>query len=226
MEGSTMKNAKLTALLICLLLASCASDVVHNEVEREYREQHGYGARVGLWFVDRFNDLFDVAQVDLSFGVSPTWPLINAHITEFGEVGLGYFQGTRIGWKERSVGVWHEERSEYGVGPFYYTKISRRTEAGTKFAWDQDWEYSGMAFADGGGKAAETDLLDVGGVVHLIAVGVSANFSTFEAIDFILGCEPIEFILLLTTVTSETYVDIMQDDNFSRLRAEMRKNSN
>lgn len=221
-----MKNAKFTALLVGLLLAGCASDVVHNEVEREYRERHSYGARIGLWFVDRFNDLTDVAQVDLSFGASPTWPLVNAHITEFGEAGLGYFRGTRIGWKERSLGVWEEERSEYGVGPFYYTEIKRTTTAGTKFAWDHDWEYAGFAFADGGGKPAETDLLDVGGLFHFIAIGASANISTFEVFDFVLGFEPIEFILLLTTATSETYVDFMKDDNFARLRQEMKDGDN
>ncbi len=220
-----MKNGKILALVLCLLIAGCASNVVKSEVDREYRSRYDYGERVGLWFVDRFNDFFDIFQADLSFGpgLSPTWPLVNVHATEFAEAGVGWFEGTKVGLKERSFGVWEEKRKEYGLGPFYSLDVHRVPVAGTKHIFDQAYDYTGWDLLEAPtSKEDERHWLDFGAGVHLLVLGADVNFGTFEAADFILGLNPIELLLRLFNY-DQPITDFMHDDTWSRVRTELEK---
>ena len=218
-----MKIAKVLALVLGLFLASCASSTVKSEVDREYQSRYSYGGRVGNWFLDRWFDLTDVVQADISFGqgLQPTWPLVNVHVTEFAQIGMGWSDTTRVGLKERAFGVWDERRKEYGLGPFYHLDIDREASFGTELVFAHNYQYTGWdLLEDPVWKEHERDWFDVGAAVHFVVIGAQVNFATFEAADFIFGLNPLGLILTLFNYNDPIW-DFMDDDRYSRVEAEL-----
>jgi hypothetical protein len=223
MEGRIMNNAKLLAIALALLiLTGCVSNVVKSEVDREFQSRYDYGERIGVWFVDRFNDLFDVVQVDLSIGAGLGYgALLNAHVTDFGQVGAGWFEGTKVGLKERAFGVWEEKRTEYGLGPFYHYEVARTPVFGTTRAFDHAYDYTGWSIMeDPAWKEDETHWSDVGAAAHFLVLGAEVNVGVFEAFDFVFGFEPISFILRFFDY-HHPYTDFQGDDTWNQVRAEL-----
>jgi hypothetical protein len=222
MEGRIMKNAKFVAVaLLLVLLVGCASSVTKSEVDREYMARYNYGQRVGLWFVDRFNDIFDTFQVDLMFGATPTWPLINARVTKFLQLGMGWFDGTRIGLRPRAFGVWQEQRQEYGFGPIYWISIKREPISGLPAMFDHSYEYTGWDIMEKPNwKEGNGGVLDVGATVFIVVIGAHANIATFETLECIIQFIPVDLILFICNYP-QPVLDFMKDDTYNQLKMQI-----
>ena len=217
-----MKNAKFVALaLLLVLMVGCVSNVTKSEFDREYRTQYNYGQRLGLWFVDRFNDITDMVQLELMVGAVPTWPLINVRATKFVQVGMGWFDGYRMGFRPRSVGVMRETRKEYGVGALYWVEMKRETVSGVAATFDQDYEYAGWDILEKPfAKEGNGGVLDIGATVYVVAIGLHANIATFETIESALQlCIPLDLILVLCNYP-EPVLDFMKDDRYNNRKRE------
>ena len=217
-----MKNAKFVALALLLVLAvGCASSVAKSEVDREYTSRYNYGQRLGLWFVDRFNDIFDTVQVDLMFGASPTWPLINARVTKFVQLGMGWFDGTRVGLRPRAFGVWTERRKEYGFGPMYWIELERDPFSGLPAMFDHSYEYTGWDILEKPSwKEGNGGVLDVGATVFVVVIGLHANVATFETLECAIQLVPIELVLYLFNYPQPIF-DFMKDDTYNKVKMEI-----
>ena len=213
-EGRTMGTKGFAFLVGTLaagaLLSGCASDPVRTEVDREYDEQHpGFMNKTGVWFADRGLDLVDVIFLDIQFGRGFG---VNVTATEYLQAGIGWWDGTSLGGRGRSWGMWDETMVHRGLGPFYWIEIERTPTWGTTTLWDHEYRYTGWdLFEENGNKAIDHDWADLGLSAQLLAIGARVAVSPIEAVDFVAG-----------TITLGV-VDIRDDDTRSELEKELRE---
>ncbi|MEI6234571.1 MAG: hypothetical protein WCT04_16070 [Planctomycetota bacterium] len=133
------------------------------------------------YFLSRWYDLIDI--VDFSFGAGPGF-LINAHATKFVQVGFGYSDAYRIGFRGRSAGVWREKRLEAGVSILYYQKVKRERITG----WVEDFRADKMDLDTATVYANNNDRAysGIGATIHALIL-VDVNIRPMQAADFILG---------------------------------------
>jgi hypothetical protein len=147
------------------------------------------GARkLGTYLKDCFLDLTDIGALDLSFGKS-TFPIYaNLRATKYAEVGGGGWSGYRFGWIKRTFGTWREERHDglFAVGPIqnYSVNGQRLPHSGIGDMESLSYEYWGAYDID---CDRTWHWADVGGSVHVLFVGVEADVSPYEILDFITG---------------------------------------
>lgn len=133
------------------------------------------------YFLSRWYDLIDI--VDLSFGAGPGF-LINAHATKFFQVGFGYSDAYRVGFRGRSAGVWREKRLEAGVSILYYQKVKRERISG----WVENFRTDTMDLDTTAVYAnnADRSFTGIGATIHALIL-VDVNVRPAQAADFVLG---------------------------------------
>jgi hypothetical protein len=168
------------------LLSGCVSDPVRSEVSREYNEAYpGFLDKTGNWAGDSGLDLLDVISYDVQFGRGFG---VNAHITEYLQAGIGWWDGTSVGQRGRAWGMWEESMIHRGLGPFYWVEVERHPQWGTKSLWEHEYKYTGWdLLEENGSKAIENDWSEVGASAQVLAIGLRAAVSPIEAVDFVAG---------------------------------------
>lgn len=196
------------------------SDPVKEEVDRQFEMQHpGTVNWLYVWGKDRWFDLMDVASWNLSFGRGFG---VNVHATEFAQLGVNWWDGVSWGQRGRSWGVWTTSEVDRGAGPFYWVEHERHPNWGTKTLFDHEYKYTGWDLQEASGsKAIHQDWSEVGGLVHLFAVGAEANLSPVEAVDFVAGLFPPTLIANLFGY-HHPMIDIMDDDTHSQIEQQLR----
>lgn len=140
------------------------------------------------YFLSRWYDLIDI--VDFSIGAGPGF-LVNVRLTKLAQIGGGWSDSRRIGFRGRSAGVWREIRKEVGVSLLYYQKIEREKIAGwveTMRVEKMDLDTSDV-YADNNDRS----FLGVGATVH-VGVLVDVNARPMQAVDFVLGLFTIDVL--------------------------------
>jgi hypothetical protein len=190
------------------------------EVDRVFDERHpGTVQWLGVWFTDRWFDLLDVASWDISAGRGFG---VNAHITEFGQAGLNWWDGSHWGQRGRAWGMWDTSSVDRGLGPFYWIEYERQSEWGTKTLFGHDYKYTGWdLFETGDLKDVRGDWSDTGARVNLFALGAGAAVSPIEAVDFVAGLNPIGLIANVLGYHHPVW-DLGSDDEHSQIEAELR----
>jgi len=185
-------------------------DAVRQEVDREYDEIYpGFWNQSWVWFNDRGLDLFDILSWDLQFGRGFG---VNAHATEFLQAGIGWWDGTSIGSRGRSWGMWDESLVHRGLGPFYWIDVDRSPQWGTQTLWEHEYSYTGWdLLEENGNKAIDNDWTEVGASAQALAIGARVAGSPIELVDFVAG-----------TITFGL-VDIRNDDTRSKLEHRLRE---
>ena len=172
----------------------------------------------GVWLGDRWFDFLDVFHLNLAFGQGIG---VNAHLTEFLELGLNWWEGTSLGLRGRVWGVWDSKEWDRGAGPFYWVELDRTPVSGTKSLFNHEYRYVGWDFQENAlNKASHDDWSDVGITVHLLFIGAEIGVSPLEAADFIAGILPLGPILGWCGVTQPIW-DIQRDDTWSQMAREM-----
>jgi hypothetical protein len=196
------------------------SDPVKEEVDRQFEMEHpGTLSWFGVWAVDRWYDLWDVLGWDLSFGRGLG---VNVHVTEFAQLGLNWWDGQSWGQRGRAWGVWTTSEEDRGIGPFYWVEHDRQPNWGTKNLFEHEYKYTGWDLdEESGNKANHQDWTEVGGLVHLIAIGAEVNVSPIEAVDFVAGLFPPTLIVNLFGYHHPLF-DIMEDDTHSKIEKDLR----
>ncbi len=133
------------------------------------------------YFLSRWYDLVDI--VDFSFGAGPVF-LINAHATKFAQVGFGYSDAYRVGFRGRSAGIWREKRLEAGVSILYYQKVKRERITGwvENFRSDKMDLDTAQIYANNNDRA----FTGIGATLHALIL-VDVNVRPAQAADFVLG---------------------------------------
>jgi len=195
------------------------SSPVKEEVDRVFEERYpGTINWLWVWGKDRWFDLLDVVSWDISFGRGFG---VNAHLTEFGQAGIGWWDGQSWGSRGRAWGMWTESRVHRGLGPFYWLEIERDVDWGTKSVFGHDYKYTGWdLFEESGNKATDHDWSEVGGNANLFAVGARASASPIEVVDLAGGLFPPGLIANVIGYHHPVF-DIMADDTHSQIEAEL-----
>ena len=169
--------------------------------------------KLGIYVADRFHDLMDIAQFDLAVGDGF---LLNAHATKFLQVGGGYMNnGLRWGHLKRGWGAWSDDRVEGGIAcgfNLYWEDVERQAVWGTPGLFTNDYAYEGPDYLDSHGR----NWSDIGAHAHLFWIGLNANVSPFEAVDFVTGIFGLPNIYLTPLSPG---MDLGDDDTRARLRA-------
>ncbi len=194
------------------------SSAVRSEVDRKFEEIYpGAGNWAWVWVRDRVLDLADVPSWDVQFGRGFG---ANAHLTEYAQAGIGWWDGTSLGQRGRAWGMWSESKVHRGLGPFYWIEVERTPDWGTQNLFDHEYKYTGWDLFEDRTKAADHDWADVGASAQLLAVGASAAASPIEAVDFVAGLIPIGLITNLFGVHQPIF-DIRSDDTYSVLQSSL-----
>lgn len=190
-----------------------------NEVNRVFNEQcPGFLGWTGVWFTDRWYDLLDVAQLNLSFGRGLG---ANLHVTELAQVGLNWWDGTAMGMRGRAWGVWETSEWDRGIGPFYWVDVARQPTSGTKSLFNHEYKFAGWDFDENSlNKASHDDWSSVGGVLHLGVVGAEAGLSPLEAVDFLSGLLPLGPVTGWLGMEQPVF-DMQRDDTWSTVAREL-----
>lgn len=190
-----------------------------DEVNRVFNERCGHlFGWTGVWIGDRFADLFDVLTINLSFGQGIG---VNAHVTEFVELGFNWWEGTALGMRGRAWGVWDSDEFDRGVGPFYWVELERIPTAGTVSLFNHEYKYVGWDFSENSlNKASHDDWSSVGATAHLLFVGAEVGVSLLECADFIAGWLPLGPITGWLGMEQPIW-DIQKDDTWSQMAREI-----
>jgi len=213
-----MRNILLSAGVVALLATSgCqhsykfTSSPGFDAYSQEINNWTG-SEKIGIYAKDRFLDLFDIIQADLSAGDGF---LVNAHATKWLQAGGGYMNhGLRWGLLKRSAGTWSDDRVEGGIAAgfnLYWVDIDRIPVWGTSTLFEHEFSYEGPDYLSN----HDRHWSDIGAQVHLAWLGASLNASPYEAADFLLG------ILALPSIYASPLspeMDIGDDDTRARLR--------
>jgi hypothetical protein len=192
------------------------SSATKEEVDRRFEQDYpGTISWLYVWGRDRWFDLMDVVSWDLSFGRGFG---VNAHVTEFAQAGVNWWDGVSWGMRGRAWGVWETHEVYRGLGPFYWLEFERKPQWGTKTLWDHEYKYTGWDIQEPGQanmeKRIHDDWSDVGATVHLLAVGAHASASPVEAVDFVVGLFPVGLVANVVGYHHPIF-DIMKDDTWS-----------
>lgn len=168
--------------------------------------------KLGIYLKDRFLDLCDIVQADLSAGDGF---LVNVHATKWLQAGGGYMNhGLRWGFLKRAAGTWSDDRVEGGLAAgfnLYWVKIHRIPLWGTSTLFEHEFAYEGPDYLSN----HDRHWSDIGATAHFAWLGASVNVSPFEAVDFALGLLALPS-LYATPLSPE--MDIADDDTRARLR--------
>jgi hypothetical protein len=146
------------------------------------------GKQASHYFLSRWYDLIDI--VDFSIGAGPGF-LFNVRATKIAQVGGGYSDAYRIGFRGRSAGYWREKRTEIGVSLLYYQKIKRERCSG----WVESFRSDKMDLDTSAVYANNNDraFLGIGATVHALVL-VDVNVRPMQAVDFALGWFTIDIL--------------------------------
>ena len=197
------------------------SSAVKEEVDRQFEQEHpGVVNWLYVWGADRWFDLMDVVNWDISVGRGFG---ANIHITEFAQAGINWWDGTSWGQRGRSWGVWETSEEDRGLGPFYWVEIERKPTWGTQNIFDHEYKYTGWDMQeDAFSKATHNDWSEVGGMVHIFAVGASASASPIEAVDFLAGLFPVGLVANVAGYHHPLF-DLMHDDTHAQIEKRLRE---
>lgn len=191
------------------------------EVDRVFEERYpGTQNWLYVWGKDRWFDLLDVVSWDIGFGRGFG---ANAHITEFGQAGLNWWDGTHWGQRGRAWGMWEVSAVDRGLGPFYWVEHERRAVWGTQSLFGHDYKYVGWDLEETGDiKAIEGDWSEVGARANLFAIGAGVAASPIEAVDLVGGLIPVGLIMNIVGYHQPIF-DVVGDDTHSKIADELAK---
>jgi hypothetical protein len=195
------------------------SSATKEEVDRVFEEHYpGTINWLYVWGKDRWFDLLDITSLNLDAGRGFG---INLRITDFAQIGLNWWDGDSWGWRGRAWGVWETKEVERGIGPFYWMEYERHPSWGTQTLFDHDYKYTGwdvLETADP--KVGNGDWSEIGGKIHILALGAGLRISPAELCDFVAGLFPVSFVMNVIGYRQPT-PDIMDDDTYAQIKAQL-----
>ena len=212
---------------ILIVCAGCAASpdgrgipVVSSESYDAYRREvdsWGWGDYFLISCKDLVLDFTDILSAEISTG--PGF-LINVQPTKLLNIGLGYGDMTKAGWRKRALGVYREDTREGGLSALYFRQKRLEPIYGTPDLFIR--RYRGMSDFT---IRHNTDRhwLDIGAEVHIIGIGGSAYLSPFEAFDFGVNLVFFPYNVLIRPLGNTMgfrppEIDVANDDTMARVR--------
>lgn len=183
-----MKKVLAFAAFVALAAGGCRTTASRQNVVDH--TNWSYGSMLGTATKDMLLDLVDIAYVNIGVGDGL---LAEVQLTKLGHVGAGWADAVNVGFRPRAVGIWSQRQAEYGLSLFYWRDINRQAVYGTSTLFAQSASYKGF---DLDHQHETGHWLDVGVHVHALLLGVEANASPKEAVDFVFSALKWVFTLI------------------------------
>ena len=159
---------------------------------------------------------YDLAQtIDVAAGYSEGLSA-SARVTKLIQFGFGGYRGIYWGGlKQGTLGLWEEERTEFGLGPFFVHELFRG-DGGCLL------DVRHPLFGDPGFRQVSWDVthyadrgwFDIGATGNLVLVGVDVAIRPIEVFDFLAGFVGFDPLLddVLSVDSTELQARLMSDD--------------
>lgn len=158
----------LIACLICIWAGGCA----------------GY-------FRDRLKDASEMFECGAGYSMGVT---VNARVTKLVQAGVGGYTGEWAGLREGSFATWSEERTEFGVTPFYYHEVFRKSDGLIDIHHPLLWDAGHEQFLNDLFLITDRGFFEVGLTVNTILVGIDISVELAEVADFVTGLVGIDIL--------------------------------
>jgi hypothetical protein len=191
-----------------------------SEKYNAYRQEvDGWGLAANTWYTcnDWLLDLTDIVSIEMSFGPGI---LADVQPTKIGEIGLGYADVTKVGWRKRAAGYYHEKRREGGIYRIYYRHMDLTPVYGTPDLFRRPRTLRDFSIRH---NVTDRHWADVGAQAHALAIGASAYVSPKEAIDFAVSTVCLPFNLAIRPISrtlnfNPPEIDLGEDDTRAQVR--------
>ena len=195
------------------------SSATKEEVDRQFEERYpGTINWIYVWGKDRWFDLLDITSLNIDAGRGFGF---NVRATEYLQLGLNWWDGTSWGWRGRTWGAWETSEVERGVGPFYWIEYQRHPTWGTQSLFDHDYKYTGWDILETGNpKVTNGDWSEIGGKIHVLALGAGVRISPVELCDFVAGLFPVSFVANVVGYR-DPVPDLMNDDTYAQIKQQL-----
>jgi len=140
---------------------------------------------------DRLKDASEVLEVGL--GVSKGFTL-NVRATKAAQIGVGSYSGDWAGLREGVLCTWTEERTEFGITPFYYHEVFRKNERLVGIHHPLLWDPGYEAFLNDFFLITDRGFFEVGVTANILFFGVDVAFELAEAADFLTGLAGLDIL--------------------------------
>lgn len=209
-------NSRYGWLVLLGSLAACQATPDQDRYFDEDLDRASGWEQTSSYLKDVGYDFMDIFTLSVDGGKAG--PLLvhgDVRATKFLATGWGNWSGYSAGILGRGVGVWREERTESGisVGP-----LLNHSFEGSRIPYRGNGAL-GHKYLDAFGYDINLDerfhWADLGGSLHLIGVGVTANLSPYELLDFVYGLVgnyPNPARLTTTEMPWDYGIDIADDD--------------
>ena len=136
------------------------------------------------YFHDRCKDASEI--LELAVGDSRGFTL-NLRATKVLQAGFGSYIGDWAGLREGFLCTWTEERTEFGISPFYYHEVFRKSDRVVNIRHPLLWDPGFETFLNDLFLITDRGFFEVGVTVNLVLFGVDAAVELAEAADFLTG---------------------------------------
>jgi hypothetical protein len=120
------------ALPSALDKSTTTPEIAVKDLSEDFRTSPALSIVLGF-FRDRALDLCDLFRFRLHVSNGFRSIGFKARGTCLAQVGFIYADGKSIGIDRRGAGIWRERRSEAGVGPVYFSRVSSERVAGNRY---------------------------------------------------------------------------------------------
>jgi hypothetical protein len=162
-------------------------------------------------------DAADIVSLEVSFGAGI---LVDVQPTKILEVGVGYADVGKVGWRDRAAGYYHEIRKEGGLSGVYYRHMDLEPVYGTSDLFHK----RARTMRDFALRHnSDRHWADIGGQVHLAVMGGSAYVSPKQAVDFVVAVVSFPYNALIRPVGNlfgfrPPEIDPADDDTVAQVR--------
>lgn len=212
---------------ILIVCAGCTSGpegrgipVVSSESYDAYRREvdsWGWGDYFLISCKDLLFDFTDILSAELSVGPGI---LVNIQPTKILNIGAGYGELSKVGWRKRALGFYREDTREGGISYLYFRQKRLEPIYGTPDLFvSRDRAISDFTIRHN----SDRHWLDIGAEAHIIALGGSAYFSPFETVDFGISLVSFPYNAFVRPLGNSMgfrppEVDMARDDTMARVQ--------
>lgn len=193
---------------------------VSSEAYDAYRREvdsWGVGDYFRITCIDLLLDFTDIFSAELSVGPGM---LVNIQPTKVLNIGAGYGELSKVGWRKRALGFYREDTREGGASYLYFRQKRLEPFYGTPDLFvRRDRAMSDFTIR----RNSDRHWLDIGGEVHILALGASAYVSPYEAVDFGISLISFPYNAFFRPLGNSLgfrppEVDLARDDTMARVQ--------
>jgi hypothetical protein len=178
-------------VLVCIACVGCAVRSTQKyDAYRNVVDKWSYPTYVWVTTKDLVLDLTDIVSWEMVFGPSL---LVDVQPTKVLEVGGGYADVGKHGWRNRFMGWWREKRTEGGASMLYYRSMDFEPVFGTVRMWEFPPTIRDFAIRNN----VDRHWLDVGAQVNILWGGFGLYVSPSQTVDLLANLVEYPYNILL-----------------------------